>query len=484
MRFVPILALATAGIAPSFGQTIEVPLASPVASVALGAGGLKPQVITQASSPTGKCLDNLQPGSYVEWRFVCDTPGLYSVRVWMAQWQEAGSVLAFETRPYSNPPDPYATAYATPDTRDYGQTLGQWAFHDLGPVKDRSGNVITVPLWTGFNILRLRNVTDRHFEALSYPVPPGEPHARPWGFYFSNIHVGRVTLTRVADLPPMGTVSGMVLADRPAQFPVPGAIVCANPVGGSPPEPSHFWRNGWFTQTRSDGTYLLSAPVGTMEMKAGRPSGYQVQGSAVYYADVSATEPRTANLGLKSRFPSAAAGSAAHIENVYADTFSGDLAILAVDGEGGYKVGWFDIGESSTMLVDAPVTGRYSVRSAYTNGGSFGNVRVSTDQNSVSDGQQPARTWGELQYADYPRPIFLRRGANSVRQTLITGNSDQNAIILTLLPTGISDAVAALRMAAGLNGTSATDILQYDLAGGDNRITLTDAVRVVQSAGL
>lgn len=480
---IPITLIAALAItvAAHAQASIEV-LPSPILNlVGFGAGGALPAIIPQAASPSGYTTDGLQPASYVEWRVHCDTPGLYRVGVYLAQWLDPGCVLAFETRPYTTPDDPYATRYGTPDTRDYGETNGAWAYMNLGDVEDAAGNTLTVPLWAGDNVFRVQNVTGRHNPAYQYPTNLADTHNRDWDFYWSNAEIGKITLTRASDMPIPGQVSGIVTGDRPRGIPVRRAIVTANPPCGAPVEPSRFWKQGYFTYSHDDGTYSLTVPAGETDVKAGRPGSYQLQGSPVVTVDVPVTGTADADPQLTSVFHDDGQGrQVAEIQLAYFDQVNGTVALLNVDGENGYKLGWIDPGESCSVYVDAPRTGYYTVSSSYFNGGAPGVVRISAGSSSIQT-TQPVTDWPVQGIQQFSQPLYLVQGTNLITHTLVSGNSDMNSFHLTMPAVTPTDAARALRIAAGLYAGTQTDQWAGTLTG-DSSITIEDAVRILQAA--
>jgi hypothetical protein len=451
----------------------------------MGVGGAPPQILTGFYlGASGEAVDSLQPGSYVEWKVNCLTPGLYHVAITVAQWQDDGCVLAFETRPWSSPDNPYATRFAAQDTRNYGETNGTWAFLETGDVEDAQGNVITLPLWSGNNVLRVQNVTGRHEPAYVYPPDMTDPHNRDWGTFWGNVHIGRITLTRVDDLPAMGAITGRVTADRPYNFGVKRAMVLANDPGQSPPEPSWFWKNGYYTYTHDDGTFALYAPAESVEIAAGRPGSYQVQGSPVLSVEVPDGGTATANPVLATLFQSDGSGNVvANVQACYGDAFTGNMGLLSVDGQNGHKVGWVDVGDTWSVIVDAPRAGNYKVRSAYTNGGSAGTSKVSSDAGGSVQASQPATDWATLQTVDFPGTLYLRQGPNVITQALQAGTSDYNAIALTEPPVALGDAKRALQIAAGLVTATSADAWMATVTGSaSSQIGVDDAVRLLQAA--
>lgn len=474
---VALLALAVFPLAAQ--EVITVPLTSLSAYEAFGAGGATPDIQTGAQyGPNGEATHDFQPAAMMEWPVNCTTPGFYTVAITLAQWQDPRTVLAIETRPSGSA---FVTRYAAPDTRDYGRTNGELAFMDCGELQDEDGNEITVPLWSGQNYLRIRNVTDRHNPPFDTPTATSDPRAREWGLLWSDVRIGSITLRRVGDLPPMATLSGTVLADRPAGFPVRGAIVSANPPGHAPIEPSRFWNRGWTTVTDATGSYSITLPVGAWDVKAGRPGSYQAQGSDVAGVEVAESGQRL-DFTLKSAFTLDASGvPTITVPLVYFDGATGSLAILPIDIDNGYKLGWIGAGEGATVLVDAPWSGMYTVTSAYTNGGSTGTLRVSTEAGSSSQSTQSAGGWNTLRYKTYANPVYLRRGTNIVTQTLVSGESDLGSLRFTMVPVDITYATIALRCAAGLVSSGAGDITRMDLTG-DRRIFVDDAVEILRLA--
>lgn len=465
-------------------STIAVPLVSATTFGAMGTGGGVPQILTGAYlGPSGEAVDGLQPGSYVEWKVNCLTPGLYHIAITVAQWQDNGCVLAFETRPFSSPDNLYSTRFAAQDTKDYGQTNGTWGFMETGDIEDAQGNVITVPLWSGNNVLRVQNVTGRHEPAYTYPTNMTDPHNRDWGTFWGNVHIGRITLTRVDDLPAMGSITGRVTADRPYGLGVKRAMVLANDPGQSPPEPSWFWKNGYYAYTHDDGTFALYAPAGSAEVVAGRPGSYQIQGSPVLTVDVSGGGTVSADPVLSTLFQNDGAGNiVASIQACYGDTFTGALGLLSVDGQNGHKVGWVDVGDTWSVVVDAPRAGNYKVRSAYTNGGANGVSKVSNDAGGSVQAAQPAADWGTLQTVDFPGTLYLKQGPNVITQALQSGASDYNAIALTEPPVVLGDAKRALQIAAGLVAATSADAWMSTVTGStSNQIGVDDAVRLLQA---
>lgn len=478
-------AVAMASLPAAAQTTIPVPLTSATTFGAMGTGGAPPQIITGTYlGASGEAVDALQPGSYVEWKVNCLTPGLYHIAITVSQWQDNGCVLSFETRPFSSPDNPYSTRYAAQDTKDYGQTNGTWAFMETGDIEDAQGNQISVPLWSGNNVLRVQNVTGRHESAYTYPPNMTDPHDRDWGTFWGNVHIGRITLTRVDDLPAMGAIVGRVTADRPYGLGVKRAMVLANDPGQSPPEPSWFWKNGYYTYTHDDGTFALNAPAGTVEVAAGRPGSYQIQGSPIITTDLAVGATVTASPLLTTLFQNDGAGNiVASIQACYADTYTGALGLLSVDGQNGHKVGWVDVGDTWSVTVDAPRAGFYKVRSAYTNGGTNGVSKVSNDAGGSVQGSQPAVDWGTLQTVDFPGTLYLRQGPNVITQALQSGNSDYNAIALTEPPVVLGDARRALQIAAGLVAATSADSWMSTVTGSSsNQIGVDDAVRLLQAA--
>jgi hypothetical protein len=404
----------------------------------------------------------------------------------VSQYQDAGTALAFETRPYSSPDNLTGIHYAAPDTRDYGTTAGDWAYMDLGPVQDADGVDITVPLWAGDNVLRVQNVFDRHNAAFAAPADLSNPRNRQWGFLWSNVHIGSITLNRAADLPALALVTGVVSSDFPAGQPVKRALVLANPTGRSPAEPSGFWKSGYYTYSQNDGAYFLYAPVGAQEIKAGRPDSYQVEGSDAAALDVASSGASAANLMLHSLFSPAANGRpAAFLQTEYFDAVTGAIALLPIDGENGYKMGWVDAGDAVSLVVDAPYSGYYAVSTAYCNGdaGNTGVVKIEADTgSSVQDTQPSASTWDVLATKAFAQPLYLRRGANVVTQTLVSGASDMSAIHLTLRPYLAQDAATALKAAAGLLSVYEVDRQRLDVDG-DGVVTLLDAGAIARMRG-
>ena len=478
--------LVTLGAACCGGATaqdvIDVPLAQPLNRVALGTGGEPPVVTTTAQSPTGVALTNLQPTSYAEWKVACQTPGLYRIQVLLAQWQDPGTALAFETRTFVDPEEPFATRYATPDTRDYGQTNGTNHYMDLGDVEDAAGNTLLVPLWSGENVLRVQNITGRHHPAERVPTDMSDPRNREWDTLWSGARIARIRLTRAGDLPAFSSLSGRVEGDRPAGVAARRALVLANPPGGATPEPSQFWKSGYYTLTRDDGTYTLAAPVGEWDVKAGRPGSYRVQGSDTRTVSLAADAPATADFTLQSLFHDNGQGrQVAELHMVYADRFTGNVAILPQSGENGYKVGWFHVGDACSVIVDAPRTGYYDVVVAYLNGGNAGTGRITTDRNQTITGSHPVTSWERIGYSVYAQPLYLEQGPNLVTQSLVSGDSDMNAIHLIAPPVTATDALSALRIAAGLQAATANDQWMGTITG-DAAISMADAARLLQAA--
>ncbi|HEY3412564.1 MAG TPA: hypothetical protein VGM51_05815 [Armatimonadota bacterium] len=476
-----VAALATTGVA--CGQaSIEVMPATVLNLVGFGAGGALPAVIPQAASPSGLTTDGLQPASYIEWRVPCNTPGLYTIGISLAQWSDPACVLAFETRPFTSPDAPYATRYGTPDTRDYGETNGAWAYANLGDVEDAAGNTLTVPLWAGDNVFRIQNVSGRHNPAYQYPPNLADTHDRDWDFYWSNAEVGRITLTRVSDLPAFGQVSGTVSGDRPHGIAVRKAIVTANPPASAPMEPSSFWRQGYFTYSRDDGTYSLTVPSGENDIKAGRPGSYQVQGSPIATVTVPAAGAASADLQLASIFHDDGHGhQVAEVQLAYFDQVSGSVSLLSVDGENGYKLGWVDPGESCSVYVDVPRTGNYTVATSYFNGGTGGGVvRISAGAFSTQ-ATQPRTDWPVQGIQQFSQPLYLVQGTNLITHTLVSGTSDMNSFHLTMPDVTATDATRALSIAAGLLAATPSDQWMGTLAG-DSSICHEDAVRILQAA--
>jgi hypothetical protein len=353
---------------------------------------------------------------------------------------------------------------------------------DLGDLEDAEGNTLLLPLFAGENILRLQNVSGRHNPAYTYPTDMRDTHNRDWDFYWSNVHIGSIRLTRAGDLPAFGTITGNVLADRPAGLGVRRALVTANPPGDAPPEPSAFWKNGWYTCTADDGSFTLNAPAGAQDLKAGRPGSYQVQGSPIATVDVPVDGSVSTDLTLSSLFHDDGQGrQVAEIQNVYFDQAAGNVGILPVDGENGYKVGWIDPADSTTIYVDVPRTGLYKVASSYFNGGTDGTVRISTDRGSSTQALQPVTGWDRQGLVNYPDPLYLVHGTNAVTMTLVSGSSDQNAFHLTMPPVTVGDAAGALRIAAGLSPAADADLWTGTITGGP-QITLEDAARLLLAA--
>jgi len=463
-------------------ETIDVSLRTPLSLVCLGAGGAKPVAAASTQSPTGEALSNLQPASYAEWKVNCQTPGLYRIGVLLAQWQNPGTVLAFETRAFSDPEDPYATRYATPDTRDYGQTLAPDLYMGLGDLEDAAGNTLLVPLMAGDNVLRVQNVTGRHNPAESVPTDLRDTRAREWDFFYSGVNIALIRLTRASDLPATATLTGTVTGDRPQTMPVRGALVLANPPGGSPPEPSHFWKSGYYTFTRDDGTYSLTVPAGDWDVKAGRSGSYRIQGSEVAPASLEAGASATADLALTSLFHTDDQGrQVAEVQMVYADRFVGDVSILPQSGENGLKVGWFHQGDQLSVLVDAPRAGNYSVVVAYLNGGAAGVGRLTTQTGQSITGSHPVTSWETVGRAAYSAPLALSQGTNVITQSLVSGDTDPNAIYLIAPPVTLADALTALRVAAGLQAATSAEAWMGTIAG-DAAIAIEDAARILQAS--
>lgn len=461
---------------------LDVPIGQPLRLGTLGVGGNPPAVATAPQSPTGVALSNLQPASYVEWKVACNTPGLYRIEVVMGQWQDPGSVLAFETRPFADPEDPYATRYAAPVTRDYGQTIGANYYAPLGFVEDAGGNTLTVPLWNGENVLRVQNVTGRHHPAETIPTDMADPRNREWDTPWSNVRLARIRLIRVADLPVFADLTGQVVSDRPAGAPVRRALALANPPGGSPLEPSHFWKSGYYTLTADDGAFTLSVPEGEWDVKAGRPGSYRVQGSDIRRVDVNGNT-QTAAITLPSLFGEDAQGrETAAVQLVYSDAFTGTVGLNPQSGENGYKVSWFNTLDACSVIVDAPRAGLYNVVGAYLNGNQPGVGRVSTDLGQSATAPLPVTGWGTVGHAQYSQPLYLAQGPNVLTQSLVSGDMDPNALHLTRIPTPAGAALSALRIAAGLQAATPEDAWMGALTG-DPGISLADALLLLRAAG-
>lgn len=388
-------------------------------------------------APLFRHVWGLQPGGYVEFPVTTSTPGMYTVSLNMRMpWEsDRYTVLALETRP--SPDSPYTTRFATVDSKDYGVMPD---YTESGPLVSPTNEVLTVPLFAGRNILRIFNVTQRHNPAASYPTDLSSTTARPSGNMWCDLRVANITMNRVGELPVLGTITGTITGDKPAGIPVVEAIVAANPPGKSPTELSWFWRNGWFTHTRPDGTYTLQAPVGPQEIKAGRPSSYQVQG-ATTTATVGAS-PVTANITLPSIFFKNTANEwVAYPQVEYFDRKGSVFAMIPGDAppENGYKIGYTGDNEWLALIVDVPEAGNYEVTSVYTNGGGTGTLRVFTDLGaSILDTQPNSGGWLNLARKTYSNPIFLAQGPQLITQQLVSGNSDFDAIHLRRLNTPIT----------------------------------------------
>ena len=443
-RLTVLATLAMIGTGAIAQSSIPLSLRAYSSSVSLGSGGDSPIVLVTTDLnwlPTGESTERFQPCSYIEWRVNCTTPGLYSIDIPIYNLDcDDGFSLTFETKKYTNPEDVFATRFASRETTFYPKTgCGDpwWRFVPLGTVTDADSNVITVPLWEGENVFRVQNISGRHTAAYTYPPILNDINNRPWGQFWSNLHLGGITLNRVSDLPAMGTITGTVTGNKPSGVSVKRAIVCANPPGKSPTEPSNFWKYGYYTYSTDGGTYSITAPIGSTDVKAGRPSSYRCDGSEVANVVVEAATPKTANLALESIWLDDGDGfDYAYIQNEYFDYKNGNMGLLSVDGWNGFKVGWIDPNDSTSMIVDVPKTGLYQVTSSYFNGGGTGLIRVSTDLGSTVEADQPntANDWGRRLEITYPNSIYLLAGANIVTQTLLSGNSDQDGFKLQLLP--------------------------------------------------
>lgn len=109
-------------------------------------------------APYVRHVENIQPGAYVEYRVTAATPGLYTIGIEHLQPSDKSLVYTFETRAYSSPEDPYATRYATVDSKDYGKfgSFNPRVYTVENPIRDAANNPLTVPLVAGDNILRIR----------------------------------------------------------------------------------------------------------------------------------------------------------------------------------------------------------------------------------------------------------------------------------------------------------------------------------------
>lgn len=427
------------GAAARAQQTIDVPITTLLGTTAtrgLGQGANVPSV-GDIGTPNQR-LVGFQPGSYAEFPVSTTTPGMYTVSLKMRMTAAADlhTVMALETRPA--PDSLFNTRYGTVDTKDYGVMM---EYIESGPLVAADGATqLQVPLMEGQNILRIFHVTGRHNPANSYPTDLSSQTARPTGTPWSNLDVATITMNRVGDLPALGTINGTITGSQPAGIPVTEAIVAANPPGNSPVELSWFWRSGWFTYTRPDGTYTLKAPLGATEVKAGRPSSYEVQG-ATTTVTVGATAA-TANITLPSIFFKNAQNEwTAYPQAEYLDRYSGTLGLVPLDGppENSYKIGWTNAGEWVGLLIDVPEAGNYEVTSAYTNGGSQGVFRVYTSLGpSTQDTQPNSGGWGTLARKTYANPIYLAQGTQMLYQAVVSGESDFDGIHLRRLNTPIT----------------------------------------------
>ncbi|HEY3266943.1 MAG TPA: carboxypeptidase regulatory-like domain-containing protein [Armatimonadota bacterium] len=434
--------------APSGAQTIQVAIDQIYSSVGLGPGGGNPVIASWPNDPDPapytKHLENIQPGSYVEYRITAATAGLYTIGIEHLQPSDPHLVYTFETRAYSSPEDPYATRYATVDSKDYGQfgSFNPRVYTMEDPIRDASNNPLTVPLVAGDNILRIRVINLRHFAYPHYPILPsdlGLAGVRPTdGAFWSNVQWVSVHLTYSAPLPEMGTVSGTVTGDKPAGQLVRRALVAVNPTGKSPAELTSFWVWGAYTYTKNDGSYSLKAPVGAMEMKASRPSSYVPSGSTPVAVTVSSGTPATANATLTSIFYNDGADLVAFPQAEYFDDHNGNIGILPVDGQNGYKMGWIDPGDSVSLLVDVPQSGNYEVTDSYTNGGGQGLIRLSSDLGPTTEDTQDPFGWGSRTDKTFANSIYLAQGTQTLTLSLISGASDQDGFKLRLLSTPIT----------------------------------------------
>lgn len=436
-KMLGVAALLSLAAAPLLAQAeIKVDLLNFYNRAHLGpVGGMPYTYASTADNPVnGVVVASMQPVSWMEWQVNCTTPGLYKINMQVAQNQDPATVFAFEVRRLSSYNDPFATHYSTGDSKDYGQMgSSYWDWQELGDIVDADGNLLTVPLYEGVNIFREQNVSGRHNPAFNYPTDLCDPNNRAWNPFWGNTRTGRITLIRVGDLPEYRTITGKVTGDRPAGIGVKRALVMAAPTGQSALEPSHFWKKGYFTQTQDDGSYVLSVPTGSWEIKSGRPSGYNVEGSTVQALPASGAA--TANMSLVNLFHDDGTGTlVACVQNEYFEEYGGEgVSLLNVDGQNGYKVGWIAVGDSTSMMVDAPVAGLYQMTSSYFNGDVTGTLRISTDLGSATTAQQPGTgNWGLRTEVTYPNLIYLVQGPNLVKQELISGASDFDGLTFRL----------------------------------------------------
>lgn len=462
-RFSAVI-LASIGLAAIAGasraqSTINVLMSDIYHSEGVGPGGGRPFWRTSIAgdpdpAPLLGHVEDIQSASYFEYKVNCTTPGIYTVSVLCFEPSDPHMELQFETRPFTANEDPTVTHFATPNSKDYGQ-FGTWGsagnprvYTNLNPVVAADGTTpLTVPLWLGDNIIRIRNIANRHHAPVSgYPITGadlGRTDLRELTVQntgWSNLHVAGVTLNRTGDLPAMGTITGTVTSDVPAGGLVRSAYVVANAPGQSPPEVASWWIWGYYTFTKADGTYSLTAPVGSRDLKANRPSGYLPTGSAVSNVTVPATGSVTSNLTVPTLWFKDGAGDwNGYVQAEYFDSKNDNISLVPSIGENGFRMAWSWAVKKVSMIVDAPVSGNYEFTDSYTSGdGSTQIMRLSSSLGPYTEVTQSANGWETVNNSTAPNSIYLAQGTQVLTLGLNTGNCDFDGFLLRQLHTPVT----------------------------------------------
>ncbi|HEY3412569.1 MAG TPA: hypothetical protein VGM51_05840 [Armatimonadota bacterium] len=472
------LGLACLASATRAQSTIPVLLSNIYHSEGVGPGGGRPfwrASLTNDPDPAPYLghVEDIQSASYFEYKVSCNTPGLYNVEVVCFEPSDPHMELQFETRPFTLNDDPTVTHYATQNSKDYGQ-FGTWGsagvprvYSDLNPVVAADGTTaLTVPLWAGDNIVRVRNIANRHHAPVSgYPIVGSDlgrldlRELTVSNTGWSNLHVAAVTLNRVGDLPAMGTITGTVTADVPAGLPVRSALVLANPPGASPPEIASWWNWGYYTYSKKDGTYSLQAPVGSRDIKAGRPSGYLPTGSTVSNVTVPGTGTVTANITLPSLWFKDGSGDwNAFPQAEYFDAKNDNISLVPSPGENGFRMAWSWAVKKVYLIVDVPVSGNYEFTDSFTSGdGADQTMRLSSNLGPYTDVVQVSATlppagWENPVTATAPNSIYLAQGTQTLTLGLLNGNCDFDGFQLRQLHTPVTLGVVQGTITDSLTG--------------------------------
>jgi hypothetical protein len=400
-----------AGIGSASAQTIVVKPDQLTAVGNLAPGQDAPDLLTGLPGfSTGECIGgSFRPISWYELTFTVATAGTYSAVIEYANPFAQQTAVNMDLRAQGS-----NLHYSTGDIT-LANTGGDLNVQNTAP---QAG----IPLQAGTYVLRMQNTSGAH--TIPHATGVGGDHA----------NMGTVTFTRTGALAASGTLSGKVSASD-LGVPVASAYVMADAAGKTVAEPGPFWYHGFWTTTDSGGNYSLSVPTGAFTVQAGRPDTYALAGAASAGVNVAAGGA-TANLSLASRW----ASNSLRVESEYffskipdtGDNTTGLGFTEDANASNGYNLGYVDAGDYAVVNVDAPSDGFYSVGSVYQNGGVDGVVRYTTDRgSSTQDTQVNSGGWSTTTTKAFANPIYLFKGHNTVKQALVSGNSNFDAVTFT-----------------------------------------------------